>query len=112
MARKIKGGGAAVQDAEALRARKTTWKHDILMNWRFYLLFAPVFVYFIIFNYVPMGGIVMAFQDYRPAKGILGSEWIGLENFIEFFVYNLTIVVRLIQFHDFYWYFHKLNLYQ
>ena len=85
MARKIKGGGTAVQDAEALRARKTTWKHDILMNWRFYLLFAPVFVYFIIFNYVPMGGIVMAFQDYRPAKGIFGSEWIGFENFIEFF---------------------------
>ncbi len=82
MAKKQKG---EVLDREALYAKKTTWKHDILMNWRFYLLFLPVAVYFIIFNYVPMGGIVMAFQNYKPALGILGSKWIGFENFIEFF---------------------------
>lgn len=82
MAKKQKG---EVLDREALYAKKTTWKHDILMNWRFYLLFLPVAVYFIIFNYVPMGGIVMAFQNFKPALGILGSKWIGFENFIEFF---------------------------
>lgn len=84
MARKTKGG-VAVPDRDTLYAKKATWKHDILMNWRFYLLFAPVFIYFIIFNYIPMGGIVMAFQDFKPAKGIFDSEWIGWANFIDFF---------------------------
>lgn len=72
-------------DQEALYRKKTTWKHDILMNWRFYLLFAPIVVYFIIFNYIPMGGVVMAFENYKPNLGLLGSKWIGWGNFIEFF---------------------------
>lgn len=76
---------AASLDKEALYRKKTTWKHDILMNWRFYLLFAPIVVHFIIFNYVPMGGIVMAFQDFKPTLGLMGSKWIGFDNFIEFF---------------------------
>lgn len=76
---------AASLDQEALYRKKTTWKHDILMNWRFYLLFAPIVVHFIIFNYVPMGGIVMAFQEFKPTLGLMGSKWIGFDNFIEFF---------------------------
>ncbi|MGM1047158.1 carbohydrate ABC transporter membrane protein 1, CUT1 family [Paenibacillus uliginis N3/975] len=38
-------------------------------------------IFLIIFSFIPMFGIVMAFQDYVPAKGIKGSEWVGLENF-------------------------------
>lgn len=45
----------------------------------------PVLLYYIIFHYIPMGGTVIAFQDYRPALGFFGSDWVGLENFIEFF---------------------------
>jgi len=63
----------------------STWKHDFGMNWALYLLFIPVAIYFIIFNYLPMFGIVMAFQDFRPAAGFLGSEWVGFRFFIEFF---------------------------
>lgn len=80
-----KSTAAAPLDQEALYRRKTTWKHDILMNWRFYLLFAPIVIHFIIFNYIPMGGVVMAFQDYKPTLGLFGSKWIGWDNFIEFF---------------------------
>lgn len=72
-------------DQEALYRKKTSWKHDILMNWRFYLLFLPIVIHFIIFNYVPMGGVVMAFENYKPTLGLLGSKWIGWGNFIEFF---------------------------
>lgn len=72
-------------DQEALYRKKTTWKHDILMNWRFYLLFSPIVIYFIIFNYIPMGGVVMAFENYKPNLGLLGSKWVGWANFIEFF---------------------------
>lgn len=49
-----------------------------------YLLFIPVLLYFIVFKYIPMGGAVIAFQKYRPARGILNSPWVGLENFRSF----------------------------
>lgn len=45
----------------------------------------PVIVYFIIFNYIPMSGIVMAFQKFSIKKGIWGSPFIGLANFTRFF---------------------------
>ncbi len=68
-----------------LYEKKTTWKHDFKMNWRWYLMFLPVAVYFIIFNYVPMVGLAMAFENYKPQLGIFGSEWIWFDNFIKFF---------------------------
>lgn len=49
-----------------------------------YLLFIPIFLYFIIFKYAPMGGAVIAFEKYRPARGILNSTWVGLKNFEDF----------------------------
>lgn len=51
----------------------------------FYLLMLPGLIYFIIYKYVPMWGILMAFEDYTPSKGILGSDWVGLKHFINFF---------------------------
>jgi putative aldouronate transport system permease protein len=55
------------------------------MNWGVYLLFLPVLAYFVIFNYLPMFGIVMAFQDFSAVRGFLGSKWVGFANFISFF---------------------------
>jgi putative aldouronate transport system permease protein len=62
-----------------------SWKSDFRMNWSVYLLFLPILVYFIIFNYLPMFGIVMAFQDFSAVRGYLGSKFVGFTNFIEFF---------------------------
>ncbi len=45
------------------------------------LMFIPVVLYFFIFKYIPMGGIVIAFKDFIVTKGIFGSQWVGLENF-------------------------------
>ena len=46
----------------------------------------PVITFFIVFSYLPMHGVLMAFQDYNISKGIWGgSQWIGLQNFIDFF---------------------------
>ena len=45
----------------------------------------PVIVYFFILNYIPMGGILMAFEDYSIKKGIFGSTFVGFDNFIRFF---------------------------
>jgi putative aldouronate transport system permease protein len=45
----------------------------------------PVLAYFIIFNYVPMAGIILGFEKFTPKAGVFLSEWIGLKNFTDFF---------------------------
>ncbi|MCY8487895.1 polygalacturonan/rhamnogalacturonan ABC transporter permease [Bacillus atrophaeus] len=50
-----------------------------------YLMILPGCIYFLLFKYVPMWGIVIAFQDYQPFLGILGSEWVGLKHFVRLF---------------------------
>lgn len=50
-----------------------------------WMLVLPCIAYFIIFHYIPMGGLMMAFQNYRPTKGFFGSEWVGLKYFAQFF---------------------------
>jgi putative aldouronate transport system permease protein len=63
--------------------------HKIVMDYKkhtiIYWMLVPVILYYILFHYVPMGGLVIAFKDYRPARGILNSAWVGLEHFRTFF---------------------------
>ncbi|MBE5834891.1 MAG: sugar ABC transporter permease [Butyrivibrio sp.] len=57
----------------------------IKQHWQLYVFFlGPALILTIIFRYVPMGGILIAFQKYSPFKGILGSEWVGLKYFKQF----------------------------
>ena len=49
-----------------------------------YLMLIPVAAYYAVFCYAPMWGLLIAFQDYKVFKGIGGSEWIGLKNFMDF----------------------------
>lgn len=58
---------------------------DFLMNKYLYLMMVPVLVYYMIFHYAPMYGAVIAFKNYAPIKGILGSDWVGLKHFADFF---------------------------
>ena len=54
-------------------------------HWQLYLIFMlPAFVLTIIFRYVPMGGIMIAFTEYNPIRGIFASEWVGFEHFERF----------------------------
>jgi putative aldouronate transport system permease protein len=54
-------------------------------HWQLYLIFLmPAFLLTIIFRYIPMGGILIAFEEYNPFRGILGSEWVGLAHFRRF----------------------------
>lgn len=74
--------------------RGRLWK-SILVNWQLYLFVLPLVAYLIIFRYLPMYGIVIAFKDFRPSQGILGSEWVGFDNFIRFFnSYYFVTVIR------------------
>ncbi|WNR47101.1 ABC transporter permease [Paenibacillus roseipurpureus] len=58
---------------------------DFAINKYLYLMMLPVIAYYVIFHYAPLYGTLLAFKDYSPAKGIAGSEWIGLANFKDFF---------------------------
>lgn len=60
-------------------------KRDVRQNKYVYLMAIPVIAFYVCFCYLPMGGLLIAFQDYSPAKGIWGSKWAGLGNFIDFF---------------------------
>ena len=68
---------------------------DLWRNWKLYLMFAPVAIYFIIFAYVPMAGLVVAFKEYNYADGIWGSPWIGFDNFRFFFESGKAVQVTL-----------------
>lgn len=68
---------------------------DIRKNTTIYLLAIPILAYFIIFSYLPMTGIIMAFNRYSPSLGIFHSPWVGFKNFTDFF--NSYYFVRLMR---------------
>lgn len=74
-----------VQKQVKVKKKKTTWREDFKRRWQLYLLLLLPLLWLIIFCYVPMGGIVIAFKDYTLGKGILGSPWVGLKWFRKFF---------------------------
>jgi len=79
---------------QSKKDRNVTWQR-IKRNKEIYLLILPVIVYYILFHYKPMYGLIISFQDFRPRKGISGSEWVGLEHFLTFF--NSIYFKRLIR---------------
>ncbi len=59
--------------------------HYMRTHWQLYLIFLlPALLLTVIFKYIPMGGILIAFQKYNPIKGIWGSRWVGLKYFKRF----------------------------
>lgn len=60
--------------------RKNTWK-QIKKNYDLYIYLIPIVIYFIIFDFIPMGGLVVAFKNYNIFSGIFDSPWVGLKNF-------------------------------
>ena len=57
----------------------------VKQHWQLYVFFlGPALLLTIVFRYIPMGGILIAFQKYNPFNGILGSEWVGLKYFEQF----------------------------
>ncbi|HHW00801.1 MAG TPA: sugar ABC transporter permease [Clostridiaceae bacterium] len=68
-----------------VRLRKNGILHELLKNKTIYLMMLPGILFFFIFAYIPMVGVIMAFKDYNIKKGIFGSSWNGLDNFKFFF---------------------------
>ena len=70
-------------------------RRDLKRNWMLWIMFLPVFVYYAIFNYAPMYGIVIAFKDYKVRRGILGSPNVGFKYFERFFSsYNFWELIQ------------------
>ena len=59
-------------------------KKDLRRNWPVYLVVLPIIIYYFMFEYIPMYGVQIAFQEYRPARGF-GHDWVGFKHFIKFF---------------------------
>ncbi|MBR1742902.1 MAG: sugar ABC transporter permease [Lachnospiraceae bacterium] len=69
--------------------KKSAGLHNTILyfkqHWQLYVVFLlPALVLTIVFRYIPMGGILIAFQRYNPIRGIMGSEWVGLKYFERF----------------------------
>ena len=87
--------------------RKYSWhniKKDFVKNWPLLLMVEPALAFYIIFHYIPMGGLLMAFENYKPNLGLLGSKFVGMKNFVDFFssvycwrVIRNTLILSLLQ---------------
>ncbi|WP_420489634.1 ABC transporter permease [Neobacillus vireti] len=67
------------------RLNKKSRLKRIMENYELYLFLLPAILYFIVFQYIPMYGVLIAFKDFTPSLGILGSPWVGFEHFERFF---------------------------
>lgn len=76
------------QTGKGKGTEKKGWKQEAAHNWPLYVMILPSFVLAVIFCYVPMGGLVMAFQDYKPWLGISGSQFVGLDQFKQIFMFK------------------------
>ncbi len=84
------GRKRAVSEKHTARSLQSSpmWR-GITRNIGLYVFLIPALVYLFIFMYGPMYGILMAFKNYNMAKGVWGSEWVGIANFRRFFMgYN------------------------
>ena len=70
-------------DSNSIRANRKL--RGILQNWQLYTFLIPALIWVIMFRYSPMYGVQIAFRDYSAARGIWGSNWVGLRHFIRFF---------------------------
>ncbi len=77
---------------QAMSVQKRTWRESFLCEEKlavisFFLM--PGLLLTIIFKYLPMGGLLIAFEDYNVIKGVLGSPWVGLEYFSGFYLHRI-----------------------
>jgi putative aldouronate transport system permease protein len=87
--------------------RKYSWhniKRDFRQNWPLLVMVLPGLAFFIIFHYIPMAGLLMAFENFKPNLGLFHSKFVGLKNFQDFFssvycwrVIRNTLILSLLQ---------------
>ncbi|WP_375295506.1 ABC transporter permease [Paenibacillus doosanensis] len=81
----IRASGVRGVDRLAERPKEKRWIKMWRRNRYLYLLALPGILFFLIFKYVPMWGVLISFQNYSPYQGLLHSPWVGFEHFARFF---------------------------
>ena len=86
MATKIKNkkGYVLLSDGREMKVNRMSTRQFIFRRKWLYIMLVPGILYFVLFRYVPMFGLVIAFENYSPFKGILESDFVGLEQFRKF----------------------------
>lgn len=85
MKKKLAGQTAAITYTAAKLPFKQRVIKDFKKNWPLYLMILPILIYYLIFKFGPLAGVSIAFLDYKPAKGLMGSKFVGLKHFKNFF---------------------------
>jgi len=89
----LKGSKEIVLENEPRKMNPTLKR--IVRDKYLYLMLLPAVAVMLIFKYLPMGGLLMAFEDYSPFKGIFGSKWVGFANFVKIFTQpKFTTAIR------------------
>ncbi|MFC4779284.1 ABC transporter permease [Paenibacillus sp. GCM10023252] len=81
----IKSNTEALPASPLLARKQDSLLRAIFQHRYLYLMGLPGMLFFLVFKYLPMPGIVIAFQDYSVYRGITGSEWVGFDHFIQLF---------------------------
>ncbi|MFC0212019.1 ABC transporter permease [Paenibacillus chartarius] len=89
----VPAGGATRETAHYLTGRSRAKAGRTKRNIPLYLMFLPGILFYLLFKYYPMGGIVIAFKDYNLYDGILNSPWVGFDNFRTLFNQPQTLNV-------------------
>lgn len=86
------------------KGKTVTWWNNWIRQWDLQLMVVPALIFIFIFSYLPMYGVLMAFQDYQLFGGFLHSPWVGLKHFEAFFnspdfwrVMRNTMVISLLK---------------
>lgn len=87
---------------EKNRQRVKTFKKNFKRDWQLHVFMLFPLVYLVIFDFIPMYGLQIAFRDYRPLTGIVGSQWVGLKWFQQFLsnykfwdIFSNTVILSL-----------------
>lgn len=68
---------------QSLKQRR--WVKNFILHRHIFLMSIPIVIFYFLFCYLPMYGVVIAFKNYQPRRGIFGSPWVGLDHFRDFF---------------------------
>jgi len=82
---------------ELIFRKKNSFLREVKKQWAFYLMMAPGIILIVILFYIPMAGVILAFKDYNPGKGIFGSQWMNpiYKNFEFFFKSDTARIVTV-----------------
>ncbi len=98
---------ATAPPVAGMKVKKFTWpniRKDFRKNWPLLLMVLPAIIFYIVFHYIPMGGLLMAFENFKPNLGLFHSQFVGFKNFQDFFgsvyawrVTRNTLILSLLQ---------------